>query len=221
MTGQPLVLGFDTSGPYISAALLRGGEVLSDLHEDMARGQGEALFPRLEDLLARGGVTWRNLDALGVGTGPGNFTGIRISVSAARGLAVSLGIPAVGVSLLEAVALDADGAVLSCLAAPREQAYLQGHHTSTDIPAQFLPVADLPPDWAQPGLTCIGSAAEAVAEKLGASVSPARYAPGAAVARIAATRWQDDPPSPAPLYLKPADAAPARDAAPVMLDDDA
>ena len=214
------MLGFDTSGPYVSAVLLRGTDVLSDVYENMARGQGEALFPLLEDLLKRGGATWRDLDVIGLGVGPGNFTGIRISVSAARGLALSLDIPAVGVSLLDAVALQSSGPVLSCLSAPREQAYLQGHRTVADIAAQFLPIADVPQGWGQSGLTCIGSAAEDVAAKLDASTAPAHFAPGSAVARIAAERWQDDLPPPAPLYLKPADAAPARDTAPVMLDDD-
>ena len=221
MTTQPLVLGFDTSGPYISAVLLRGSELLSDHYEDMPRGQGEALFPRLEELLDRGGAGWKDLDALGVGIGPGNFTGIRISVSAVRGLALSLGIPAVGVSLLDALALDRDGPVLSCLEAPRSQAYVQGNGMVMDIPAQFLRIEDVPMSWAQPGLTCIGSAAEPIATRLKAEVVPAAYAPGSAVARLAARRWQEELSPPAPLYLKPADAAPARDLPPVMLDDDA
>ena len=219
MTVSPLVLGFDTSGPYVSAVLLHGIRVISDLYEDMTRGQGEALFPLLEDLLERGGSGWHDLDVIGVGTGPGNFTGIRISVSAARGLALSLNIPAVGVSLLEAVALEAQGPVLSCLSAPRDQAYLQGYNTMTDIPAQFLAINDVPPGWAESGLTCIGSAADQVAARLGTTTAPAAYAPGSAVARLASQRWQGSPPSPAPLYLKPADAAPSRDAPPVILDD--
>lgn len=221
MAASPLVLGFDTSGPYCSAVLLQGDVVLSDLHEDMARGQGEALFPLLEDVLERGGAAWRDLAAIGVGTGPGNFTGIRISVSAARGLALSLDVPAVGVSLLEAVALGADGPVLSCLSAPRDQVYVQGSSTRADIPPQLISIADIPKDWQQPGLTCVGSAAAAVADRFGAARTPACYAPGSAVARLAARRWQEVTEPPAPLYLKPADAAPARDAAPVMLDDDA
>lgn len=217
---SPLILGFDTSGPWCSAVLLQGDTVLADLYEETARGQGEALFPLLEDMLERGGATWRDLDAIGVGIGPGNFTGIRISVSAARGLALSLEIPAVGVSLLEAVALGTDGPVLSCLSAPRDQAYVQGRSTKADIAPHLTEIAGIAAAWQQPGLTCVGSAAEVIANHLGADHAPACYAPGSAVARLAATRWQENTIPPAPMYLKPADAAPARDAAPVMLDDD-
>ncbi|WP_299847107.1 tRNA (adenosine(37)-N6)-threonylcarbamoyltransferase complex dimerization subunit type 1 TsaB [uncultured Roseovarius sp.] len=217
MGTSPLIAGFDTSGPYISAVLLQGDTVLADVYEEMARGQGEALFPLLESMLERGGATWRDLDAIGVGIGPGNFTGIRISVSAVRGLALALEIPAVGVSLLEAVALGTDGPVLSCLAAPREQSYVQGWSTKADITPHLTEIAEIPADWRQPGLTCVGSAAEAVASHLDADTAPARYAPGSAVARLAATRWQQSTTPPAPMYLKPADAAPARDMAPVIL----
>lgn len=220
MSAAPLVLGFDTSGPYVSAVLLRGEEVLADLYENMARGQGEALFPLLEEMLGRAGAEWRDLGALGVGVGPGNFTGIRISVSAARGLALSLNIPAVGVGLLEAAALGREGPVLSCLTAPRDQAYVQGFGMGVEIPAQLMAIDDIPEAWREPGLICVGSAAEAVAAHLGAAREPARYAPGSAVARLAAARCHLDLPAPAPMYLKPADAAPARDRAPVILNDD-
>jgi tRNA threonylcarbamoyladenosine biosynthesis protein TsaB len=71
----------------------------------MARGQSERLVPMLEDLLAEGGVAWRDLDAIGVGIGPGNFTGIRIAVATARGLALGLRVPAVGVTGFDAPAL--------------------------------------------------------------------------------------------------------------------
>ncbi|SNS69496.1 tRNA (adenosine(37)-N6)-threonylcarbamoyltransferase complex dimerization subunit type 1 TsaB [Antarctobacter heliothermus] len=214
-----LILGFDTSAAHVGAALFDGGDVIAAAHEDMARGQAERLMPLLTEVLAEAGLGWGDLDALGVGVGPGNFTGVRISVAAARGLALSLGIPAVGVSLLEAAALDTPGPVLSCLTAPREQAYVQSQGMMPDIHAQLVAVADIPPVWSQPGLTCVGSAAEAVAAHLSATSTPARYAPASAVARIAASRWRDPLPRPAPLYLKPADAAPSRDAPPVILDD--
>jgi len=73
---------------------VRGAATLAETTEPMVRGQAERLFPMIEDLLLSAGVTWPEIDTIGVGTGPGNFTGIRISVSAARGLALALGIPA-------------------------------------------------------------------------------------------------------------------------------
>ncbi|WP_324751817.1 tRNA (adenosine(37)-N6)-threonylcarbamoyltransferase complex dimerization subunit type 1 TsaB [Roseovarius sp. Pro17] len=216
-----LILGVDTSGPYCSAVLLKGGEVVSDLYEDMPKGQAEALFPLLEDLMARGGATWRDLSALGVGTGPGNFTGVRISVSAMRGLALALEVPVIGVSLLDALAHGTHGPVLASIAAPRGQAYMQGFCMARDVPPALVTIADLPPDLVQPDLVSIGSAGGEIAERLGVPHVPAPYAPGSAIARIAAIRWQGGGPPAVPFYLKPVDAAPARDLPPVMLDDGA
>ena len=218
--GAPLTLGFDTSGPHISALLLRGTEnALAEVHEDMPRGQAEALLPLLEDMLSRAGVSWSDLSAIGVGVGPGNFTGIRIAVSAARGLTLSLGIPAVGVSLLEAFALDADGPVLASVGAPRDHAYIQGFGMARDVPLAHEAIANLSEDLVEPGLGAVGSAGAGIAAHLGIPHLPAIHAPGSAIARIAATRWRDDPDAPVPLYIKPADAAPPRDAPPEIVDD--
>lgn len=214
-----MILGFDTSASHVGAALFDGRNVLAAAHEEMGRGQAERLFPLLEGMLSEAGLGWPALDAIGVGVGPGNFTGVRLSVAAARGLALSLEIPAVGVTLLEAAALDTPGPVLACLQAPRAQAYVMGQATHRDIAPQIIAIADMPADWAQPSLTCTGSAAEAVAAHLGVTAAPPRHAPAVAVARIAASRWQDAPSRPAPLYLKPANAAPSREAPPVILDD--
>ncbi len=87
----------------------------------MARGQAERLIPLLQQVLNDHGAVWNDLDAIGVGVGPGNFTGIRISVSAARGLALGLGKPAIGVSNLEAQAYGLDGPVLRCPDARRDR----------------------------------------------------------------------------------------------------
>ena len=95
---NPTLLAFDTSAAHCAAALLSGGRIVRAVHEDMTRGQAERLMPMLEELLANEGAVWEELDAIAVGVGPGNFTGIRIGVSAARGLAMSLAIPAIGVS---------------------------------------------------------------------------------------------------------------------------
>jgi len=84
----------------------------------MARGQAERLMPMLEEMLAQAGHAWRDLAAIGVGTGPGNFTGIRIAVSAARGLSLALGVPAIGVSGFEILARIVEEPALLMIPAP-------------------------------------------------------------------------------------------------------
>lgn len=214
-----MILGFDTSAAHAGAALFDGQTVIAAAHEEMGRGQAERLLPLLEELLASAGQGWADLTRIGVGIGPGNFTGVRISVAAARGLALSLGIPAVGVALLDAVACDAEGPVLACLTAPRGQVYAAGHGTSAEIAPRLIAVDDIALDWGEPGLTCLGPAADLVGARLDCAAAPARYAPATAIARIAARRAIRPGERPAPLYLKPADAAPSSDQPPALLDD--
>ncbi|AVO38320.1 tRNA (adenosine(37)-N6)-threonylcarbamoyltransferase complex dimerization subunit type 1 TsaB [Pukyongiella litopenaei] len=193
----PLILGFDCSAAHCAAALLSGDRVLADRLEPMKRGQAERLMPLLEEVLAETGTGWRDLSALGVGVGPGNFTGIRIAVSAARGLALGLGVPAVGVTGFEARALLAPGA---CVAVPgmRDQVWLDG------APPRLVPEHEARAEAAAAGCA------------LCADASPAGLA--GAIARIAATRHGPETEPPAPLYARPADAAPSREAPPVLLD---
>ena len=216
MPPKPLILAFDTSAAHCAAALLSGGEVIGAVHEEMAKGQAESLFPILESVLKDAGVNFQDLSALGVGTGPGNFTGVRISVSAARGLALSLGIPAVGVSLLEAAAFGTDGPVITAFDARRNAVYFQGFETPYEIPSQMSDLTDLSLDPID-GLTCIGPMADVMVEKLNGTVAPAKYAPASAVGRIAAMRWDKQPTRPAPLYLRAPDALPPSDPPLVIL----
>ena len=208
---DPISLGFDTSAAHCAAALLQGDRVLAQRHEDMARGQAERLFPLLEDMLAGAGIDWHQLAVIGCGTGPGNFTGIRISVAAARGLALSLGIPAVGVSVTEAMACGLPRPCRVMLPARPAGVIWQdfGPDPADDTlsqPRQNLP-EDLPPG---PALTMpVMPLAEGIARIALARVALARIAP--------ARRAGSDLPRPAPIYLRPADAAPARDRGPVML----
>jgi len=119
------ILAFDTSGPFCAAALRAGGRIVSQRNEPMPKGQAERLIPMLEEMLAEAGLGWPDLAALAVCTGPGNFTGVRIGVAAARGLALGLGVPAIGVTGLEALAHGAPRPVLACLDARRGQLYAQ------------------------------------------------------------------------------------------------
>ncbi|MBU0861463.1 MAG: tRNA (adenosine(37)-N6)-threonylcarbamoyltransferase complex dimerization subunit type 1 TsaB, partial [Alphaproteobacteria bacterium] len=79
MSDDPTVIAFDTSGPRCAGALLIGDRIITRT-DDMARGQAEHLMPMLEEMLAKEGLVWADIDVIGVGTGPGNFTGIRMSV---------------------------------------------------------------------------------------------------------------------------------------------
>ena len=223
MTDDPLILAFDTSAAHCAAALLRGPQILAQRQEDMAKGQAERLIPLLEEILAEGGASFGALSALAVGIGPGNFTGIRISVSAARGLALGLEVPAIGVSSLDAQAFGTDGLVVSSLDARREGLYVQviGSAAPASAPCHCtldtLP-AGLPTTGAAP--RCIGHRADEIAARCGGTVTAARYPVAEAIARVAASRiGRTDLPPPAPLYLRPADAAPSRDQPPVLLDD--
>jgi len=211
-----MILGFSTAGPYCGVALWSGDDVVAAHHEELAKGQAERLIPMIAEVLAEANATYADLDALGVGIGPGNFTGIRISVAAARGLALGLGIPSVGVSLLEALAYGQQGSVLTSITAGRTGMYLQRFAEGADRGPELVN-PDSVAEWRFPGLTCIGNKETEIAALLGAEPGPAPFYPASAIARIAATRWQDDPPRPAPLYLRQPDAAPARDLAPTIL----
>ncbi|WP_116598352.1 tRNA (adenosine(37)-N6)-threonylcarbamoyltransferase complex dimerization subunit type 1 TsaB [Primorskyibacter marinus] len=223
----PLILGFDTSVAHCAAALRHGDNVLLSRTEDMPRGQAERLMPLLEDMLTAEGLGWSDLDALAVGVGPGNFTGIRISVSAARGLALALGIPAAGVSAFEMLAAEAEPAEhqLFCLPAPRGSVYVQlfTKGCATEPPRQIdpdNPPADLP---LPAGCQVIGAQATQIANAFAGAALPATVATiitlPETLTRVALDRLAapGSPPPPAPLYVRSADAAPPRDAPPVIL----
>ena len=195
---EPLVLGFDTSAAHCAAALLRGDKIVSSVAEDMSRGQAERLMPLLEEILNSNDVTWADLDRIGVGIGPGNFTGIRISVSAARGLALALGIEAVGINTFDAIGHDQPKPHVPAIPAPRDQFYIR---------------AD-----GQPPLLVTQEMAGAMELPLVGSPPPSKLAE--LIAMVASNRPLAEIIPPAPLYIKPADAAPARDQAPKILDHD-
>ncbi len=191
MRRNPIILAFDTSAAHCAAALLLGDRIVTRIDE-MKKGQAEHLMPMLEDMLAAESLHWADLDAIGVGTGPGNFTGIRIAVSAARGLALGLGKPAVGVNGFEARAHGHPLPFTAEIPAPRGQAYFQvfGADGTASTPEQAVATG----------------AADTSAQQI---IS--------AIAQITAARFADAPPRPAPMYVRGADAAPPRDPAPVIL----
>lgn len=118
------LLAIDTAGPRLQLALLRDGHT-DTLVEDMPTGQAERIFPAIAELLARSGAAYADLTRVATTTGPGSFTGVRIGLSAARGLGLALGIPVIGVPSLFAISLAADGPTAVLLDARRDEAYFQ------------------------------------------------------------------------------------------------
>lgn len=214
MRPDALILAFDTSAAHCAAALLSGDRLLVLRHEAMDKGQAERLIPLLEAVLAEAGFAWSDLSALAVGTGPGNFTGVRIAVAAARGLALSLNIPALGVTALEARAYGLPRPLAVVEDARRGEVYLQEFAPDADA-ARVTTVTALPFECAFDRFA--GSASDAAAAATGGTALPQPVPLVEAIARIAATRLHKAQPRPAPFYLRGADAAPPSDPPPVIL----
>ena len=101
---MPLILAVDTSAKPISCALVRNGQVISSFYSNTGLTHSQTLMPMIESVLEIAGVTVNQLDAIAVNAGPGSFTGVRIGVSAVKGLAFTSDVPCVSVSTLECMA---------------------------------------------------------------------------------------------------------------------
>ena len=102
----PVILALDASRAACSAAVLRDGKIVAAEGTAMARGQAEAMMPMVADVLAKAGLQAGDAAIVAVPVGPGSFTGIRIALSAARGLALATGARIVGIDGFR-VALEA------------------------------------------------------------------------------------------------------------------
>ena len=124
-----IVLAIDTAGTGCHAALYdsRTDAVLGAAGADIGRGHAERLMEFVDGALAASGLDLPSVERIAVTVGPGSFTGIRVGVAAARGLALALGVPAVGVSSLAALAADrqAGTPLLVAMDAKRDEVYWQ------------------------------------------------------------------------------------------------
>ena len=120
------ILAFETSAKAGSVALLEDGRLLGENYQNTGLTHSQTLLSMAEALLNHCGFTAKDVDAVAVAAGPGSFTGVRIGVAAAKGLAWGGELPCYGVSTLEAMALNLgvhDGIVCPVMDARRSQVY--------------------------------------------------------------------------------------------------
>lgn len=125
MNINPTTLAIDTAAPRLQLGLLLADGRVDVSVDEIATGHAELIFERIADLLARNGIGYADLDRVVTTTGPGSFTGLRIGLSAARGIGLARAIPVVGVSSLTALSLTATGPMTVLLDARRGEAYFQ------------------------------------------------------------------------------------------------
>lgn len=193
----------------------------------MSRGQSERLMPMVREVLSEAGADFPDLDLLAVTTGPGAFTGLRIGLAAARGMALAGDLACFGVTTLDAVAAGVSETerqkanVLVVLDSKRAEVYAQAFRSDLRplSEAQALMPADLAAlmangegdaDRVLVAGDGAGQVIQALKDKgIEAVLSTAPGVPDAAtVAAIAAERWSSDQPAEPlrPLYLRPPDA---------------
>ena len=103
---------------------MSGNTVLAEKSEEAPKKQAERLMYLIEDALKSSKHDLSHVSSIGVGIGPGNFTGVRVSVATARGLSLALNVPAFGVTTFEALQLGHKGNILCSVRAKKDQIYL-------------------------------------------------------------------------------------------------
>lgn len=194
------VLGIDTAGPVVGAALL-GPEGYRSWSARVVQGADGLLLPALGALLGHGDPApageWEGelgpgpVDRVAVSVGPGAFTGLRVGVAAALGVAFALGVPVVPVSSLMArAALAPGGRALAVLDARKRRVYAGLFDTTAELPRALGPEVDSPPEevWPAPPFLAVGEGALLHAARVeaggGRLVERPDRSPALAVARL-------------------------------------
>lgn len=210
------ILGLDTATSTTTVAVLRAGEALEEAADAPApgsRGQhAEHVLTLAADVLKRAGLDWGEVDLLAVGVGPGGYTGLRIGLATARGLALARATPLTGVGTLRALAEPIRGSIaLALIDARRGELFSAAYLDDVEVlaPCVITPT-QLPGLLAQAGAMAVGDGANAhrdLLESAGHTVpeegSALHRVSAGAICRIAGRGGGADA---APLYLRRPDA---------------
>src|SRR6266545_2114347 len=217
-----LILAIDTALDACAAAVLdtSAGGVIATESQAMKRGHAEALMPLIARVMKISGVAFASLDRIAVTTGPGSFTGLRVGLSAARGIALAANRPVVGLTTLTAyaapfVAEDSDHPIISAIDARHDHVYFQvvSGNGSSLIKPKVAPIAEAleASRFGTPHL--VGNAARILADRWPADAPPPSRVDAQAAPDINWVAWLGAAVSPEtaparPYYLRAPDAKP-------------
>jgi tRNA threonylcarbamoyladenosine biosynthesis protein TsaB len=220
-----LILAIDTALDACAAAVLdtEAGKLIAQESQVMKRGHAEALMPLIARVIAQSGVAFAGLDRIAVTTGPGSFTGLRVGLSAARGIALAANRPVVGVTTLTAyaapvVSQNSEQPVVSAIDARHGQVYLQvvSGNGSSLIRPRVAPIEEAlgASRFGAPHL--VGNAASILADRWPPHALPPFKVDAQAAPDIAWVGWLGAAVSPntapaRPFYLRAPDAKPPTD----------
>jgi tRNA threonylcarbamoyladenosine biosynthesis protein TsaB len=168
-----LILAIDTALDACAAAVLDTdtGKVVAQESQSMKRGHAEALMPLIGRVIKASGTAFASLGRIAVTTGPGSFTGLRVGLSAARGIALAANIPVVGVTTLAAyaapiVSQNAEHPVVSAIDARHDHVYLQivSGNGSALVRPRVAPMEEALNSWQFGAPLLVGNAARLLAE---------------------------------------------------------
>ncbi|MGN6250557.1 MAG: tRNA (adenosine(37)-N6)-threonylcarbamoyltransferase complex dimerization subunit type 1 TsaB [Marmoricola sp.] len=201
-----MLLAFDTATSHVTVALHDGERVVATFSAPETMRHGEMLAPGIADVLGQAGATSRDVTAIGVGVGPGPFTGLRVGLVTARTMAHTLGIPVYGVCSLDVLAAEAldsgvvAGRFLVATDARRKEVYLASYDETGRVEG---PVVTRPADAAS-DLPVVGRGAMLYPEAFPHGVGPEQPSAAVLCGIVAEERYPLLDPE--PLYLRRPDA---------------
>ena len=220
-----LILAIDTALDACAAAVLDTGSsrLIARESQPMNRGHAEALMPLIARVMKEAGLPFAALDRVAVTAGPGSFTGLRVGLSAARGIALATGKAVVGLTTLSAYAApvvseSGEQPVITAIDARHDHVYFQAVNGDGSglVTPQVAPIAEVLAAWRFGPPRLVGNAAQILADRWPADAPPPVKVDAQGAPDIAWVAWLGAAVNPnaapaRPFYLRAPDAKPAAD----------